>query len=286
MPLIGALKRIAWRSGRRLVDLSAGRLKLASYVPMYDYREQLDAHTTYTLDARTVRDKRASTVSEEDVDLTLTVEGLEDVLSDRDWTGARVLEVGPKYGMHSLWIDERLRPSEIVFCDFAADRHLHDKWEHRLRSPHQWVYGDLRSAEKLLELERFDVVFFLGVLYHSAFHLPLLGMLNRVTRLGGEMLLETTVDPRPDAAVRLRWQRGTGKAKAVPTVDALRLELAWTGWRDVTRFTDYRPSSGEAVFHCLKTDELADGAELVDLVAPQRSAVPLEVRGAATGGPP
>ena len=267
---MGGFKRIAWRGGRRLVDWSASRLKLASYVPMYDYREQLDAHTTYRVDARPVRDKRASTVSEENVDLTLTLDGLEDVLAGSDWTGARVLEIGPKYGVHSLWIDERLRPSEIVFCDFAADRHFHEQWEHRLRSPHRWVYGDLRSADELLELEQFDVVFFLGVLYHSAFHLPLLGMLNRVTRPGGEMLLETTVDPRPDAAVRLRWQRGTGKAKAVPTVDALRLELAWTGWRDVTRFTDYRPNSGEGVFHCMKTDELADGAEVIDLVAPQR----------------
>ena len=61
------------------------------------------------------------------------------------------------------------------------------------------------------------------------------------------MLLETTIDPRPDAAVRIRWQQGTGKAKAVPTLDALRIELAWTGWRDVTWFTDYRPESSEVV---------------------------------------
>jgi hypothetical protein len=95
-------------------------------------------------------------------------------------------------------------------------------------------------------------------------------MLNRVTPLGGEMLLETTIDPRPDAAVRIRWQRGTGKAKAVPTLDALRIELAWTGWRDVTRFTDYRPDSSEVLLVCRKTDELQDGTDVVDLVAPQR----------------
>ena len=27
------------------------------------------------------------------------------------------------------------------------------------------------------------------------------------------MLLETTVDPRPDASLRVRWQAGVGKAK-------------------------------------------------------------------------
>lgn len=248
-------------------------MKLASYVPLYDYREQLDLHTTHVLDARVVRDKRTSTVSPENVDLTLTVEGLEDVARGRDWSGKRVLEVGPKYGIHSLWIDEQLRPAELVFSDFAADKHFHESWESRLRSPHRWVYGDLRLATDLLALERFDLVFFLGVLYHSAFHLPLLGMLNRVTRLGGEMLLETTIDPRPDAAVRLRWQRGTAKAKAVPTLDALRIELAWTGWRETTLFTQYRPGSSEVVLLCRKTDELAEGTDVVDVVAPQRPAV-------------
>ncbi len=263
-------RALAWRTGRRAVDWSAERLKLASYVPFYDYREQLDLHTTYLEDPRQVRDKRGSTVDAADVDLTLSVEGLEDVVGGRDWAGKRVLEVGPKYGTHALWIDEHLRPAELVFSDFAADRRLHERWESRLRSPHRWVYGDLRLARGLLELEPVDTVFFLGVLYHSAFHLPLLGMLNRATRLGGELLLETTVDPRPDAALRLRWQRETGKAKAVPTLDALRIELAWTGWREVTRFTDYRPGSSEVVLLCRKTDELPEDGDLIDLVAPQR----------------
>ena len=76
------------------------------------------------------------------------------------------------------------------------------------------------------------------------------------------MLLETTIDPRPDSAVRVRWQRGTGKAKMVPTFDALRIELAWTGWRDVTVFTDYRPESDEVLLLCRKTDELAEDADV------------------------
>jgi hypothetical protein len=71
----------------------------------------------------------------------------------------------------------------------------------------------------------------------------------------------------------VRWQAGVGKAKMIPTVDALRIELAWTGWRDVTRFTDYRPGSSVALFLCRKTDELGDG-ELADVVAPQRAEPP------------
>ena len=267
------VRALGWRTGKRAVDWSARRLKLASYVPAYDYREQLDLKTTLTRDDRAIRDKRESTVSADDVDLTLTLEGLEDVAAGRDWTGLRMLEVGPKYGIHTRWIDERLEPSFLAFSDFEEDRHLHERWEAELRAPHAWVFGDLRRAEGLRDHGPFDLVFFLGVLYHSAFHLELLGMLNRVTRMGGEMLLETTIDPRPDAAVRVRWQRGTGKAKMVPTFDALRIELAWTGWRDVTVFDDYRPESNEVLLLCRKTDELGAGSELADVVRPQRGSV-------------
>ena len=270
MRLPAPVRAVGWRTGRRAVDWSAKHLKLASYVPMYDYREQLDANTTLTLDARPIRDKRPSTVSAEDVDLTLTVEGLEDVAAGRDWAGRQTLEVGPKYGIHTRWVDEHLKPVFLAFSDFEEDRGLHDKWEEGLAAPHAWVYGDLRHADELRRHGPFDLVFFLGVLYHSAFHLELLGMLNRVTRVGGEMLLETTTDPRPDSAVRVRWQRGTGKAKMVPTFDALRIELAWTGWRDVTVFTDYRPDSDEVLLLCRKTDELADDADVAGVVRPQR----------------
>jgi uncharacterized protein DUF1698 len=270
MRIPASARALGWRTGKRAVDWSAKQLKLASYVPMYDYREQLDLKTTLTRDGRRIRDKRDSTVSGENVDLTLTVDGLADVAEGRDWTGLRTLEVGPKYGIHTRWIDGRLAPSFLAFSDFEEDRQLHEQWEQELRSTHAWVFGDLRLAEGLREQGPFDLVFFLGVLYHSAFHLELLGMLNRVTRLSGEMLLETTIDPRPDSALRVRWQPGTGKAKMVPTFDALRIELAWTGWRDVTVFTDYRPASNEVLLLCRKTDELPDGADVVDVVRPQR----------------
>lgn len=273
MRLPAPVRAVGWRTGRRAVDWSAKQLKLASYVPMYDYREQLDANTTLALDARAIRDKRPSTVSAEDVDLTLTLEGLADVTAGRDWSGKRMLEVGPKYGIHTRWIDEHLEPAFLAFSDFEEDRGLHEQWEDDLSAPHAWVFGDLRHADELREHGPFDLVFFLGVLYHSAFHLELLAMLNRLTRLGGEMLLETTTDPRPDSAVRVRWQRGTGKAKMVPTFDALRIELAWTGWREVTAFTDYRPDSDEVLLLCRKTDELADDADVAGVVRPQRGPI-------------
>ena len=254
---------------RRFVLRRAATLGLYAYPPPFEHRAKLAELTEWTEDRRPVRDKRPTTAAGEAPDLTITVEGLTDILAGHRLSGARVLEVGPKYGIHSRWLDTQA-PSELVFCDFPADRELHEHWAAELSTPHRFVYGDLRTAGELLDLPPFDMVLFLGVLYHSAHHLPLLATLNRVTKLGGTMLLETTFDPRPEASVLLRWHPETGKAKAVPTIDALRVMLAWTGWRRVTRFVDYRPGSSEAIFVCEKTDELAAETEFAPVVRPHR----------------
>jgi SAM-dependent methyltransferase len=259
--LQGLARRAAWSA--------AVRLGLQVYEPSPENLPRLDELTEYVEDPRAVSDARPTTATEDLPDLTLLPEALGQVLDVERFRGARVLEVGPKYGVHARWIDEELRPSELVFSDFASDQRLHAKWVDSLSTPHRFVYGDLKDARDLLEVEPFDLVFFLGVLYHSIHHLPLLGMLNRVTRPGGTMLFETTVDPRPDAVVRLRWPEN-GKAKGVPSMQAVRLELAWTGWRKVTRFTGYRPGTSEALFRCEKTDELREGADLSDVVTPHR----------------
>ena len=262
--LRGFARRVAWSA--------AVRLGLQVYEPSPENLPRLDELTEYVEDTRWVSDDRATTATDDLPDLTLLPEALGEVLDVGDFRGARVLEVGPKYGVHARWIDSKLEPSELVFSDFASDRHLHAAWVDSLRRPNRFVYGDLREARELEELEPFDLVFFLGVLYHSIHHLPLLGTLNRVTRLGGAMLFETTVDSRPDAVVRLRWGEN-GKAKGVPSLQAVRLELAWTGWRKVRRFTRYRPGTSEALFLCEKTDELREGADLADVVMPHRPSV-------------
>jgi SAM-dependent methyltransferase len=260
-PVRAFVRRAAWSA--------AVRLGLQVYEPSTENVARLDELTEYVEDARPVSDKRPTTASDDLPDLTIVPEALAEVLDADRLRGSRVLEVGPKYGVHSRWIDHTLAPSELVLSDFASDKPLHEQWIGELRSSHRFVYGDLREARELLTLEPFDLVFFLGVLYHSIHHLQLLAMLNRVTRIGGSMLFETTIDPRPDALLRLRWHPESGKAKAVPSLEAVRVELAWTGWRKVRRFSDYRPGSSEVLFLCEKTDELGE-AELAAFVTPHR----------------
>jgi SAM-dependent methyltransferase len=258
---------------RRAAWSASVRLGLQVYDPRREDTSRLDEGTDYVLDTRPIADERPR-AEDGEVPVTLLPGALSDLVDVSRFRARRVLEVGPKFGVHALWIDRELEPSELVFSDFEADGPLHEQWVGKLRRPHRFVYGDLRSASDLLDLEPFDLVFFLGVLYHSAHHLDLLTMLNRVTRLGGAMLLQSTVDDRPDAVVWLHWQPSTGKAKAVPSVTALRTQLAWTGWRKVTRFTNYRPGSSQALFLCEKTDELTETTGLGPTVAPHRSEAP------------
>ena len=98
-------------------------------------------------------------------------------------------------------------------------------------------------------------------------------MLNRVTRLGGTMLLESTSTPRRRGRPLSVAARRAAKAKAVPSIAALRMQLAWTGWRKTRRFTDYRPGTTEALFLCEKTDELDEGTGLAPAVSAHRPGV-------------
>ncbi len=259
------------RLTHRAVIAAAGRLGYETYRPVVDYRAQLEKTTTFVEDRCTVRDSRPSMV-EDGRDLTVTADGLDDVLAAMP-RGLRVLEIGPKYGVHALWVDRTLQPEEIVFCDFEADRHLHAEWTDELSCPHRFVYGDLARADELLDLQPFDLVLFLGVLYHSIHHIRLLSRLNRVMHDGALMLLETTIDPRPDASLRLRWAEHNQKAKAIPTLDAVRLLLAWTGFRTVTRFAGYRPDSSEVLLLAEKTDDVRNDDDLAEVVMPHRDPV-------------
>lgn len=245
----------------RIVKSLAELSGFAVYEPLLDYRKLLDKQSEFIVDERPIRDKRPTTIGSDNLDLTLTTDGLEDVIDVTYFRNKRIMETGPKYGIHSKWIDRNLEPSELVFCDFGSDKWRHEIWDKEIKCRHQFVYGDLRHAKDLLAMPPFDLVFFLGVMYHSAHHLQLLSMLNRITRLGGSILLETTCDSRRDAVLRVNWQAKTGKAKMVPSLDALRVMLTWAGLRKVTHFKDYRPGATEQLLLCEKTDDLLHSEE-------------------------
>ncbi len=240
----------------RIIKRLAESQGFSIYEPSFEYQKLLDEHTDFSIDNRPISDKRSTTIGSDGLDLTITIEALEDIIDSEIFKNKRVMETGPKYGIHSRWIDKKLQPSELVFSDFASEKWRHQSWDKEISSPHKYVYGDLRHCDELLSISPLDLIFFLGVMYHSPYHIQLLSMLNRITKTGGSMLLETTFDPRPDPILRVNWHMKTKKAKMVPSLDALRIMLAWTGWRKVKLYKNYRPGSSEILMMCEKTDNI------------------------------
>jgi SAM-dependent methyltransferase len=219
-------------------------------------RLYLEETTSFAVSDLPIPDKRADTIydRERGLDTTLVPEGLAAALGfvglDR-LRGKRVLEIGPKFGFHTLWVDRNLAPSELVLCELPRKIPETGAWRDQIACKHRWIYESILAAEELFELDPFDLVLCLGVIYHNAHPARLLNILNRVTRPGGHLLLESTIDARPDPVLRLYYGDFT---KMFPSVAALRILLAWSGWRKVVQFRDYRPGSHEALFLCEKTE--------------------------------
>jgi len=253
---VNILQRINHQIKHRLVKPIARSYGLLAREPNTEaYLDQLNKHSEFLLDNRIIADQRESVFLDDGKDLTLSVKGMENVLSGIELSGKKVLEVGPKYGIHSKFIAEKYCPSEIVFADFESDSKLHDPWKNTIKCNNRWVYGDIRHLADQLKGEQFDFIFFLGVLYHTVYHLPVLSSLNRLLKPGGKMLLESSYDSMPGSYLQIKFHY-TQRAKAVPTKDALRVQLAFTGWRRVNHFVNYRPNSSELLFLCEKTDEI------------------------------
>jgi 2-polyprenyl-3-methyl-5-hydroxy-6-metoxy-1,4-benzoquinol methylase len=231
--------------------------------------QALKTETAWIVDQREVRDKRSSLFLESGEDLTLTSEGLEDILAGISLEGKSVLEVGPKYGIHSRWIDQHAKPAKITFMGLEQSAKEYDDWSSHIQAPSHWIYGDVSHSPELIGSGPYDLLLFLGVLYHSINHMDMLRTLNASAKPGALMLLETTYDNRPDATLRFTWGDNR-KAKAIPSLNALRIMLAWTGWSKVVMFEKYRPGSEQIVLLCEKTHELDPESGFSPLVQPHK----------------
>lgn len=149
-------------------------------------------------------------------------------------TGRSVLDVGCGNGYH-LWrmigegaaLAVGIDPMELFFCQFEAVRKL--------------LGGDQRAhclpltIEQLPELQAFDSVFSMGVLYHRRSPLDHLYQLKNQLIAGGELILETLVIDGDRQQVLVPGDRYAqmGNVYFIPSTEALENWLIKCGFIDV-----------------------------------------------------
>ncbi|MFS2225511.1 tRNA 5-methoxyuridine(34)/uridine 5-oxyacetic acid(34) synthase CmoB [Pantoea sp. B65] len=157
--------------------------------------------------------------------------------------GRTVLDVGCGSGYH-MWrmigagaqLVVGIDPMQLFLCQFEAVRKLlgNDQRAHLLPL----------GIEQLPELNAFDTVFSMGVLYHRRSPLDHLFQLKNQLVSGGELVLETLVIEGDDQAVLVPGERYAQMRNVyfIPSTGALKNWLEKCGFADV-RIVDYSVTS-------------------------------------------
>lgn len=110
----------------------------------------------------------------------------------RDLSGARALDIGANAGFYSFQL--AARGAEVLALDLDEHYLEQGRWAARLLDPDGLVEFRQGSVYDLVEVEgRFDVVLFMGVLYHLRY--PQLALDVVAERVGGTLVLQTLTMP-------------------------------------------------------------------------------------------
>jgi tRNA (mo5U34)-methyltransferase len=114
----------------------------------------------------------------------------------RDLSGARALDIGCNAGFYSFQLGAR--GAEVLALDLDEHYLQQGRWASQFLDPHGRVEFRQGSVYDLVEVGgRFDVVLFMGVLYHLRY--PLLALDVVAEGVGGRLVLQTLTMPGPDS---------------------------------------------------------------------------------------
>jgi len=183
---------------------------------------------------------------------TVLEKTLDDIIDKERFRSRRVLEIGPKHGFHSIWIDRELSPDYFCMIELPSKREMSREWGKKILCPHEIIYDDMLRCKQLVAMEPFDLVFFTGVLYHNVEQIKMLSVLRNITQPKGMMILQSTIYESNEAVVKLSWKAGQLGGYCFPSRKALLLMLSMTGWHNICIFPDYRPKSNTIIMTCEK----------------------------------
>jgi len=169
---------------------------------------------------------------------------LEEIIDKSRFKNKRVLEIGPKFGHHSLWIDKNLNPSYFLMLELPSKKDFSKNWFPGINCPHEIIFEDILVCKSLLKKAPFDLVFFTGVLYHNVEHIKMLHILWEIIHPKGMMVLQSTIYREEQSLIKLAWKPGKLGGYSYPSPKALLTMLAMTGWNNISVFPCYRPKGG------------------------------------------
>jgi tRNA (mo5U34)-methyltransferase len=134
-----------------------------------------------------------------------------------DLSGKRVLDIGCSDGFFSFECEKRGAVSVLAVDNYNSvyidsPRGFHVAHE-ILQSRVEFRQADLFDLDSE-DVGQFDLVLFLGVLYHLRH--PLLALERLATLCRGQLVVETLIAPEPRGMVSRVWQRIAGRKKPAP----------------------------------------------------------------------
>ncbi len=153
-----------------------------------------------------------------------------------DLTGQRILDVGCGNGYFG-WAMLAAGADQVIGCDPTPLFVLQHEVISHFAGPARNHLLALRLEDLPPELQAFDSVFSMGVLYHRRDHLAHLTDLAARLRPGGQLVLETLVIPGNDESVLIPEDRYANmrNVHALPTVSLLERWLQDAGFTDIRR---------------------------------------------------
>lgn len=153
------------------------------------------------------------------------------------------LEIGPKHGNHTAYIDKHC-PKSITLVELPSKQEYLSRWVSTLKSPTEVCYTDFL---RFTSSKKFGLLLFCGVLYHNTEQLRLLKKLRSMSTDDGILVLETatcrTTSLQDTNLIEVFWPeryRGVNTIVFLPTKKAVISLVEMSGW-DVIFKDDSNP---------------------------------------------
>ena len=105
----------------------------------------------------------------------------------------RILEIGPRDGLDTFRL-ETLNPEEIIIMDLKNRTEENEHWLKNLKVKNSYIEANYMylSNEEYIELGKFDLIWFTGVIYHNPEQLRFLYKLYNQLNNKGVLVLESS----------------------------------------------------------------------------------------------